>query len=73
MTNDRCDGCQASFDVAPRAPMLIDATWAKLAEPQEVLCASCMLNRSIERRVGDPLLRHAGEAFRLLDGQLSCH
>jgi hypothetical protein len=38
--NNHCDGCGASFDVAPRAPMLIDATWAKLAEPQETLCAS---------------------------------
>jgi hypothetical protein len=51
MTRDRCDGCQARFDVEPRAPILIDATWAKLAEPQETLCVSCMLKRAIERRV----------------------
>jgi hypothetical protein len=48
---DRCDGCRASFNVAPRAPMLIAATWAKLAAPRETLCASCFVNRAIERRV----------------------
>ena len=32
---DRCDGCRASFNVAPR----------------ETLCASCFVNRAIERRV----------------------
>jgi hypothetical protein len=49
--NDHCDGCGAGFDAEPRAPVLIDTTWAKLAEKHETLCAPCLLNRSIERRV----------------------
>ena len=49
--SNHCDGCDASFDDEPRAPVLIDATWAKLADKHEMLCASCLLNRSIERRV----------------------
>jgi hypothetical protein len=49
--NDHCDGCGASFNAEPRAPVLIDATWAKLAKQHETLCASCLLNRAIARRV----------------------
>src|SRR5215471_7010548 len=41
--SNHCDGCDASFDDEPRAPVLIDATWAKLAEPQETLCDSCFI------------------------------
>ena len=51
MTKDRCDGCNASFNTEPRAPMLIEATWAKLAAPEETLCAGCMLKRAMERRI----------------------
>ena len=51
MIRDRCDCCRASFEVEPRAPMLIDETWRKLAERHETLCASCMLKRAIKRRV----------------------
>jgi hypothetical protein len=53
MTRDRCDGCQARFDVEPRAPILIDATWAKLAEPQETLCASCGSAARVDLAVTD--------------------
>jgi hypothetical protein len=37
----KCDGCRRSFDDVPLAPMLIDATWAKLASPRRLLCADC--------------------------------
>ena len=50
-SSNHCDGYGASFDAEPRAPVLIDATWAKLAEKRETLCASCMLDRAIKRRV----------------------
>jgi len=50
-SNDHCSACHASLDAEPQAPMLIDATWGKLAAPQETLCAACMLDRAIKRRV----------------------
>jgi hypothetical protein len=48
---DRCDGCRQSFNDVPRAPMLRDAAWRKLADPQAILCAGCMLERAIDRSV----------------------
>jgi hypothetical protein len=49
--SDRCDACGASFWKVPRAPMLTDNAWAELAEARETLCAGCMFERAVERRV----------------------
>jgi len=48
---DKCDACQQSFDDVPRARMLRDAVWRKLAERQASLCAGCMFERAVDRSV----------------------
>jgi len=47
----RCDDCRQSFERVPHAPMLLTASWAKLAKPDENLCVDCFFERAIKRRV----------------------
>jgi hypothetical protein len=48
---DHCTACKVSFTRAFHAPMLTDATWSKLANRDENLCAECFWTRAGERRV----------------------
>jgi hypothetical protein len=48
---NKCDGCGESFDDVPLAPVLIDATWLRVAAKRETLCVGCMFQRATERSV----------------------
>jgi hypothetical protein len=47
----RCDECWRSFDKTRVAPMLREATWQKIARPDEALCGRCMFQRARECKV----------------------
>ena len=53
MSNNWCDGCRRTWDEndAPMAPVLDDASWAKIAAATETLCGSCFFQRINERHV----------------------
>jgi hypothetical protein len=47
----KCDTCHRSFNRVPRAPMLQDAVWCRLADEKEVLCAECCFERAFELNI----------------------
>ena len=49
--NHRCTSCGTRTCETQRAPMLVDETWAKLAEKREDLCRDCLFKRAAQRRV----------------------